>query len=148
MPIINSNNTIVNQLASNSLNTTDKTLVGAINEINSLFYSLTISLPANNWVDNLQTIDISSITLTSTVWISPDPNDISAYIDARISAVSQTDGSITFRAEKIPQQDILVNLVIGNFQNNGAVLVNDNLFLNSVNNTIEQIGDNLIIENE
>ena len=32
MPIINSNNTIVNALSSNSLNTTNKTLVGAINE--------------------------------------------------------------------------------------------------------------------
>lgn len=117
-----------------NLNTADKsTLVAAINEVltkvnqvltdaknytDSKFagYSLprkyTITLAANSWDNNLQTVDLNPLAITDTIIVAPVPEDYDRYVDSEIMAMEQLENQIVFQCTEVPLADILVTVVV------------------------------------
>ena len=76
--------------------------------------STTVTLTANGWLNNSQTIFISSsigVTETSLVLVSPDPSDFSVYGDYGIYCSAQGTNSLTFTCSGPPSDDIIVNII-------------------------------------
>ena len=117
-----------------NLNTADKsTLVAAINELltkvnqvltdaknytDSKFagYSLprkyTVTLAANSWDNNLQTVDLESLAITDTIIVAPVPEDYDRYVDSEIMAMEQLENQIVFQCTEVASVDILVTVVV------------------------------------
>lgn len=74
--------------------------------------TVTVTLDANNWVNNSQTITISSIGNNSSVFCTPHPDSKDVYIDCGIILESATISSVTFSCHNAPSIEILVNVQI------------------------------------
>ena len=76
--------------------------------------STTVTLTANGWLNNSQTVLISSsigVTATSLVLVSPNPSDFSIYGDYGIYCSAQGTNSLTFTCSGPPSDDIVVNII-------------------------------------
>lgn len=71
----------------------------------------TITLASANWSSNSQTVNVTGITATGIVFVSPDPTDQSAYTSAGITCSAQGAGTLTFTCDTTPSADIDVNVV-------------------------------------
>lgn len=73
-----------------------------------------ITLGADGWVDNVQTVGANYVTANNLVMISPEPSDenYAEYFESNIRCVSQSDSSLTFSREYESKLDILVNVVV------------------------------------
>ena len=109
------------------------------------FQYLTITLNAQNWSNNEQTIVVSTITPNSMVWVAPTPNDTINYTNAGIIATAQGNGTLTFTCNQTLSADIQVNLIINNAQNTGVIRTNNTLIINTTSDTITRSGNTLII---
>lgn len=72
----------------------------------------TITLAAADWSSNTQTVNVTGMTATGVVMVSPDPTDQSAYTNAGILCTAQAAGSLTFTCDTVPSGDIDVNVVM------------------------------------
>ena len=72
----------------------------------------TITLTAAGWSSNTQTVNVTGITATGVVMVSPDPTDQSAYTSAGILCTAQAAGTLTFTCDTVPSGDIDVNVVM------------------------------------
>lgn len=117
------------------------------NSIKQLQFSyFTITLYANNWLNNEQVKNISVITPTSMIWLSAVQNraDISNYQNAGICITAQGNGTLTFNASSTPSADIQVNLIVNNAPNANIIQVDQTLIINA-SETIEQNENTLIL---
>lgn len=73
-----------------------------------------VTLVANDWVDGVQTVEITGIDADSMIFIAPHPEDTNetAYTNSGIRCVEQGDNQLTFRCTIIPSIDINVNVVV------------------------------------
>ena len=71
----------------------------------------TITLAAADWSSNTQTVNVTGMTATGVVMVSPDPTDQSAYTSAGILCTAQAAGTLTFTCDTVPSADIDVNVV-------------------------------------
>lgn len=78
--------------------------------------SQAVVLKVNEWSGNEQTVGVDGATDTNTVVVSPDPEDdnFNAYTGAGIRCVSQHIGSLTFRCNSAPADDVIANVAILN----------------------------------
>ena len=72
----------------------------------------TITLTAAGWSSNTQTVNVTGMTATGVVMVSPDPTDQSAYTSAGILCTAQAAGTLTFTCTSVPSGDIDVNVVM------------------------------------
>lgn len=72
----------------------------------------TITLASANWSSNTQTVNVTGMTATGVVMVSPDPTDQSAYTSAGILCTAQAAGTLTFTCDTVPSGDIDVNVVM------------------------------------
>lgn len=72
----------------------------------------TITLASANWSSNSQTVNVTGMTATGVVLVSPDPSDQSAYTSAGIICSAQAAGTLTFTCDTVPSGDIDVNVVM------------------------------------
>lgn len=74
----------------------------------------TITIPANGWVNNQQTVTVNLVTADNVVFVSPAPEseNFSAYSENGIRCVAQSDGALTFACENAPSIAVTVNIVI------------------------------------
>lgn len=74
--------------------------------------STTITLDYTDWdsTDNTIDVTVSGITSISKIIVSPDPLNISDYLECNIYALSQDTNIIIFRCTVIPEVDITVNI--------------------------------------
>ena len=72
----------------------------------------TITLAAADWSSNTQTVNVTGMTATGVVMVSPDPTDQSAYTSAGILCTAQAAGTLTFTCDTVPSADIDVNVVM------------------------------------
>lgn len=72
----------------------------------------TITLTAAGWSSNTQTVNVTGMTATGVVMVSPDPTDQSAYTSAGIICTAQAAGTLTFTCTSVPSADIDVNVVM------------------------------------
>ena len=108
-------NTIVSQVTGNW---PTNRLSGTINKsqitANATYTSTTVTLLAEGWQNNLQTVSIPAsvgITNSSLVLISPNPDSFYAYGDSGIYCSAQATNSLTFTCESPPSSNVTVNVV-------------------------------------
>ena len=71
----------------------------------------TVTLATANWSSNTQTVNVTGITATGVVFVSPDPTDQADYTSAGIICTAQAAGTLTFTCDSVPSGDIDVNVV-------------------------------------
>lgn len=78
--------------------------------------SATVTLSANAWGGNSQTINISNVTAGSLVTIAPVPTaqNRTAYLEAGVYCSAQGAGTLTFVCEDVPSVSLNVNIQIIN----------------------------------
>ena len=72
----------------------------------------TITLTAAGWSSNTQTVNVTSMTATGVVMVSPDPTDQADYTSAGIICSAQAAGTLTFTCSTTPSADLSVNVVM------------------------------------
>lgn len=72
----------------------------------------TITLASANWSSNSQTVNVTGMTATGVVFVSPDPTDQADYTSAGIICSAQAAGTLTFTCDSTPANDIDVNVVM------------------------------------
>lgn len=75
--------------------------------------SQTIVLDKDDWgVSKVQTINVAGVSTTNTIVVSPIPAHLDIYGQCGIACMTQQTGSLTFKCEEIPTEDISVNILI------------------------------------
>lgn len=72
----------------------------------------TITLTAAGWSSNTQTVNVTGMTATGVVFVSPDPTDQADYTSAGILCAAQAAGTLTFTCSTTPTNDIDVVVVM------------------------------------
>lgn len=73
---------------------------------------VTVTLSADGWVNNTQTVNAVGVTASSLVIPAPDPaaDNYTAYAEAGIRCTEQDEGILIFECESVPGIDVLVNV--------------------------------------
>lgn len=80
--------------------------------------NISVTLTVADWVEDAdtgiitQSVSNENITATNTLIVSPDSDSWVAYFGSGIRATAQSNGSITFTCDAIPETDVLVNIAI------------------------------------
>ena len=74
--------------------------------------SITVTLLANSWSNNEQTVSATWVTTTNDVIIAPAPDSYSAYASNSIFCLEQGSGSLKFICREVPSGDVNVNVLI------------------------------------
>lgn len=77
----------------------------------NLWEKTTITIEPEDWIDNQVTKTVSGVTATSLVWVSPAETSYTDYVEAEIRAIAQSENSITFQCENVPDVSININIV-------------------------------------
>lgn len=78
--------------------------------------SATVTLSANAWSGNSQTINVSNVTANSLVTVAPAPTaqNRTAYLEAGVYCSAQGAGTLTFVCEDVPSISLNINIQIIN----------------------------------
>lgn len=78
--------------------------------------SATVTLSANAWSGNSQTINVSNVTASSLVTVAPVPTsqNRTAYLESGVYCSAQGAGTLTFVCEDVPSVNLNVNIQIIN----------------------------------
>jgi hypothetical protein len=79
----------------------------AVKQVNT-----TITLTAAGWSNGSQTVNVTGMTATGVVFVSPDPTDQADYTSAGIICSAQAAGTLTFTCSTTPANDIDVVVVM------------------------------------
>ena len=74
-----------------------------------------VTLPVSGWIDNQQTVRALGVSEDYSILVSADEesaDNSAAYSDANVKAFRKTNGSITFRCDSVPVQDLIVNVAL------------------------------------
>lgn len=93
-------------------NGSDITVPNVTGELAVKQVNATITLTAAGWSSNTQTVNVTGMTATGVVMVSPDPTDQSAYTSAGILCTAQAAGTLTFTCDTVPSGDLSVNVVM------------------------------------
>lgn len=70
------------------------------------------TLAVNDWSSNTQTVNVTGVTASNIVFVSPAPASASDYAAAGIVCTAQGAGTLTFTCTTVPSNAITVNVVI------------------------------------
>lgn len=73
----------------------------------------TVTLTSSGWSNNTQTVNVSSVTATSSVDVAPNASSHMNYCNSGVYCSAQADGSLTFTCATTPSSDIVVNIKVG-----------------------------------
>ena len=76
-----------------------------------LFNTTTITLAADRWSSNEQSVAVSGMGAASLVFVSPDPSYMQSYIKSQIYAKVQSTNQLTFVCQKVPTESITVQII-------------------------------------
>ena len=76
--------------------------------------TISVTLSANWWSNNEQTVSATGVTASNTVIVSPAPANIDDYATSKIYCSAQGSNSLTFSCTDTPTGDISVNVLIMN----------------------------------
>lgn len=71
-----------------------------------------ITLSSANWSNNIQTVNIESVTQNSIILPAPAPESYIAYCEAGIYCSAQADKTLTFTCTDAPSVNLTVNVLI------------------------------------
>ena len=77
----------------------------------------TVTLSADGWVDNLQTVAVTGVTADESktdVVASPETSDenYTAYTENVVRVYEQQDDAVVFKCENAPEIDLTVNVMV------------------------------------
>lgn len=72
----------------------------------------TATLTTSGWSNNTKTVNVSGVTASNTVVVSPAPSSVSDYAAAGIYCSAQASGTLTFTCTTVPSAAITVNVLI------------------------------------
>lgn len=72
----------------------------------------TATLAVADWSSNTQTVNVTGVTASGVVFVSPTPANQSAYTSAGILCTAQAAGALTFTCDTVPSADITVTVVM------------------------------------
>lgn len=78
---------------------------------NALPTSLTVTLDADNWSNNSQTVQVINMNSTKSVIVQATQASMEAYAEAGIKCTAQATNSLTFTCETTPTDDLDVNIL-------------------------------------
>lgn len=70
------------------------------------------TLAVNDWINNAQTVNVTGVTASNIVFVSPAPASAADYAAAGITCTAQGSGTLTFTCTSVPSNAITVNVVI------------------------------------
>ena len=71
-----------------------------------------ITLHQNMWNNNTYIADCAGVSETNIVFVSPSTSDYIEYCSCEIFCISQGNNSLTFKCNKVPNEDISINILI------------------------------------
>ena len=74
----------------------------------------TVTIAVNDWSNNACTKQVTGVTASNTVIVSPAPSSISVAANASFYCSAQASGSLTFQVSQTPTASITVNIIIIN----------------------------------
>lgn len=74
--------------------------------------SQTATLTIAGWSNKQQTVNVTGVTSTNNVIVSPAPTSLSDYADALVYCSAQGSGTLTFTCDTVPSSAITVNVMI------------------------------------
>lgn len=74
----------------------------------------TVTIAVNDWSNNSCTKQVTGVTASNTIIVSPAPASISIAANAGFYCSAQASGSLTFQISQTPTASITANLVIFN----------------------------------
>ena len=89
----------------------DGSAVVLCDSVGSITNKIVGTLLADGWIDNLQTIHVSSVTSDNVVIVGSTIESLEYYSDFGVVCTGQSDGSLTFTCESKPSVNITVNIV-------------------------------------
>lgn len=84
-----------------------ETILTALN----FFNTTTITLAADGWSSNEQSVTVSGMGAASLVFVSPDPSYMQSYIKSQIYAKVQSTNQLIFVCQKVPTESITVQII-------------------------------------
>lgn len=72
----------------------------------------TASLGTTGWSNNSKTVNVTGVTASNVVIISPAPADADAWADAGIICTAQGSGTLTFECDTVPSSSLTANILI------------------------------------
>lgn len=73
---------------------------------------VSVLLPVDGWVDNVQTVAAVGVTPDNNLTVSAAPDSHDEYCKYLVRAIEQADGTLTFKCAKQPENDLLANVII------------------------------------
>lgn len=73
--------------------------------------SVTVTMPAAGWVDNVQTVAAEGVSADHKVIVSATPDSFIAYCEAQVRCIAKDDNALTFRCEDVPTADLNADVV-------------------------------------
>ena len=74
--------------------------------------SATATLAVNDWSSNTQTVNVTGVTASNFIMVSPAPSSVDDYVAADIRCTAQGSGTLTFTCATVPSNAITVNVGI------------------------------------
>jgi len=78
----------------------------------TLFQSASATLATNAWSSNTQTVNVTGVTASNFIMVSPAPSSVDDYVAADIRCTAQGSGTLTFTCATVPSNAITVNVGI------------------------------------
>ena len=72
----------------------------------------TASLGTTGWSNNAKTVNVTGVTSSNTVIISPAPADADVWAAAGIICTAQGSGTLTFECDTVPSSSLTANILI------------------------------------
>ena len=84
---------------------------GTVALTDDTFKSTTATLAVASWSSKSQTVNVTGITASNTVVVSPAPTSHVAYCDAGVYCSAQGSGTLTFTCDEVPESALTVNIL-------------------------------------
>lgn len=92
----------------------NNTLTEILNNKQDKLKPTSISLSSAKWSNNIQTVNIESVTKNSIIIPAPAPDSYIAYCEAGTYCSAQADKTLTFTCTDVPSVNLTVNILVLN----------------------------------
>lgn len=70
------------------------------------------TLSADGWSENLQTVEVYGVTKDNTIIVGASPESYISYAEGNVRCSAQSDGTLTFQCDNVPEDALTVNILI------------------------------------
>ena len=74
--------------------------------------TIAITVPLSGWAGNQVTVNVSGVTADNHIIVTPAPESYVSYAECMVRCTAQGAGTLTFRCEDVPEDEIKANVLI------------------------------------